>query len=228
MLELDSELFRKGIFAQLDSYDINPAYFPPAAYIPPSVTFRQHNVLAQPQPADIIKVYDIVYVKGFVSLIANSNVTPLLLSVRALLKPGGWLQWVDARIDALVAESPSAGISKEACDTAREFMIRDANARGLRGEWLDVLDRHLEEHGFEGVRLRSDKKKRQDLKAWTEDYLMLMEELHVLFPSEKVMPQAKMTREGWGDLFIKAVKETEQGVVIHQQRIVTAVGRKAL
>ncbi|KAI1777008.1 hypothetical protein F4818DRAFT_408812 [Hypoxylon cercidicola] len=228
LIDLDTELSKKRISAQLDGYDINPINFPASAYLPEAVSLKKLDVLAKPVPSEMVGVYDVVHIKGFTSIIVNSDVTPLLSMAIALLKPGGWLQWEDVRSDRFLAESPSPEICKTACDTILNIMMTGARARGLKGDWLEVLDRHLEEHGLEDVQLRIYNSRKQDLKAWTEDYLMVLEELHVLFPSQKKVPQAPMTAEGWIDLFSKAVKETEQGVVIHHGRIVAGIGRKAL
>lgn len=211
LIDLHTKLFDRGISVQLDGYDITPVHFPAPAYLPQSITLKKLDVFSRPLPEEMIGVYDIVHVRGFVSMIANSNVTPLLSTALALLKPGGWLQWVDVRIDWFSAESPSLEISKAACETLLQAMVADADARGLEGDWLDVLDRHLKEHSFKNVHLRTYETRKQDLKAWTEDYLMLMEDLHVLFPSQEKDPQASMTKESWNGLFAKAVKETEQG-----------------
>ena len=74
--------------------------------------------------------------------------------------------------------------------------------------------------------MREYPKRKQDKKAWTEDYLMVFEDLTWYFPLKAEAPQAPMTRESWIDLFAKAVQETETGVVVHQNGIVSVVGRK--
>lgn len=226
LIDLHADLVGKGITPQLDGFDINPAHYPAAAFLPESVTLKTLDVLAKPVPPELVGIYDVVNIRGFTSLIENSNVTPLLSTALALLKPGGWLQWADARSDGFLAESPSPEIPKTACETILHVLMAGAAARGMEGDWLDVLDSHLEKHGFEDASLRICQKRKEDLKAWTEDYLMVLEELHVLYPSKADQPEARMTKEAWADLFIKAAKETEQGVVMHQRQIVIAVGQK--
>ncbi|KAI1492301.1 hypothetical protein F5X96DRAFT_667898 [Biscogniauxia mediterranea] len=78
------------------------------------------------------------------------------------------------------------------------------------------------------VTRRSAIRGRQDLKAWTEDYLMVWEELAVMFPPREMAPQAAMSREKWMQLFADATKETENGVVMHQGSVAYVMGRKAL
>lgn len=43
---------------------------------------------------------------------------------------------------------------------------------------------------------------------------------------ELASPQAPMAREARTELFACAVRETEQGVVVHRGKIVAVVGRK--
>ncbi|KAI0002675.1 hypothetical protein F4779DRAFT_635153 [Xylariaceae sp. FL0662B] len=226
--ELDRQLADKGISAQLDGFDVNPINFPAPAYLPPSVTLTKLDVLATPQPAHLVGAYDIVHVRAFASSIVNEDPAPLLAAALALLKPGGRLQWEESRADAYHVEAPAAGIATTACDTIVQILTAGGKARGLTFEFLGALDRHLSTHGFEDVRVREADTRRRDLKAWTEDYLMVWEELYVHFPpAAEAPPQAPLTRESWVDLFAKAVRETEQGVVVHQGKIMTAVGRKA-
>lgn len=115
------------------------------------MALKQLDILAKPVPAEVSGIYDIVHVRFFVSIIVKSDVTPLLTTTVALLGPGGYLQWEDSRIDRFVVESPSAEISTTACDTILRILRVGGEARGLQSDWVDALDRHLDEHGFEDV-----------------------------------------------------------------------------
>ena len=75
--------------------------------------------------------------------------------------------------------------------------------------------------------MREYLKRKQDKKVWTEDYLMVFDDLAPYFLLKAESPQVPITRESWVDVFAKAVRETETGVVIHQWSIVSVVGRKA-
>ncbi|KAI0382446.1 hypothetical protein F5Y04DRAFT_252686 [Hypomontagnella monticulosa] len=224
--DLDRELSSNGISAKLDGYDVNPVNFPAPAFLPQSVMLKKLDVLANPLPEEMIGAYDIVHVRAFVSIIMNSDVTPLLSTALALLKPGGWLQWEESRADTYVVESPSPEVSKSACQTIVQILKAGGEARGSRFEFLAELDRHLKEHGFEDVHMQASDNRKQDYKAWTEDYLMVWEELSGYFPPKAQQPQSPMTRESWLELFANAVGETEKGVVVHQGKIVAVVGRK--
>ncbi|RYP22057.1 hypothetical protein DL767_009131 [Monosporascus sp. MG133] len=226
--DLDRMLSDRGISAKLDGYDINTINFPAPPFLPQSVSLTKLDVLGE-LPEELKGTYDIVHVRAFTSIIVNSNLTPLLSAALALLKPGGWLQWEESRADTYYVEAPSADTSKTACEAIVRLLQAGGKARGANFEFLGGLDGHLKEYGFEDVHVQMTNNRKQDLKAWTEDYLMVWEELHVHFPPKATAPpQAPMTRESWNGMFAKAVKETEDGVVVHQGKIVTAVGRKPM
>ncbi|KAI1454934.1 hypothetical protein F4805DRAFT_298976 [Annulohypoxylon moriforme] len=228
LTDLHTDFSKKGIsFSQLDGYDINPGNFPNPSRLPKSVTLRELDILARPLPAEMLGIYDVVHVRGFVSIVYNNDTTPLLSTALALLKPGGYLQWEEAKGDGFVAEAPSPDISTTNCEAVLALMNTVSHSRGIVSDWVDVMDQHLKKQGFEDVRMSFTKFREQDLKAWTEDILMVWDELEGLFPSKEEDPNAKMTREAWVDLFYRAVGETEQGVVVHMKGITAVVGRKA-
>jgi SAM-dependent methyltransferase len=228
LTELSSELSRKGISAQLDGYDINHLNFPHPAHLPQSVSLKKLDILRETLPSDLLGTYDIVHVQGFTSLVVNSNVTPLLSAVLAFLKPGGFLQWVEVPTDGIVVQSPSPTIAKTSCDQIIQYLKGISGSQGLIGDWVALLDQCMLTHGFNYVRMSVKEKRKQDLKAWTEDYLMVLEELTMFFPSREQEPGAPITREAWKELFSKAVSETLLGVVVHQEKIHVAIGRKPL
>ncbi|KAI0448304.1 hypothetical protein F5B21DRAFT_498020 [Xylaria acuta] len=226
--ELHSYLAKNHVSAQLDGFDINPTNFPHPAYLPATVSLKQLDILAKPLPAELVGIYDVVHIRAFVSVIPDADLTPVLSVASKLLKPGGYLQWEDSRGDRFIVDSPSPQISKVACDTIVQVLKAGGQAKGITNDWVDVLDTHLDQFGFQDVRLLMQEKRKQDFKGWTEDYLMVWEELAVFFPPKLQEPNAPLSREAWTDLFAQSVKETEAGVVVHQGRIVTAVGKKPL
>ncbi len=226
LLGLDTELSSKGISAQLDGFDINEINFPAAEFLPANVSLKPLNILARPLPEELLGAYDVVHVRAFISVIVNSNLEPLLSTAIALLKPGGWLQWEETRTDTWQAEVPSAGIPKTACETIISIINAGGEARGASYEFLAELDQHVKAFGYQDVESQYVKKNKRDLKAWTEDYLLVWEELAGYFPSRSMVPNAPMSREAYVELFGKVVSETEQGAVVHQREIVVVSGRK--
>ncbi|KAL4736247.1 hypothetical protein BDV11DRAFT_211347 [Aspergillus similis] len=228
LTELNSHLAKNNVSAQLDGFDVNPVNFPNPAFLPASVSFRQLDILAKPLPAELIGIYDVVHIRAFGSIITDSNLTPILTAASELLKPGGFIQWEETRGDRWIVESPSAQISTAACDSIVQILLGGGKQRGVQFDWLDVLGTRLDQFGFQNARQLVQEKRKQDFKGWTEDYLMVWEELAEFFPPKAQAPDVPFSREAWIDLFTNAVKETEQGVVVHQGRVITAVGQKPL
>ncbi len=81
------------------------------------------------------------------------------------LKPGGFLQWEECRGDRFIVESPSPQTSKVACDTIVQVLKGAGQAKGIRQDWVDVLDMHLDQYGFQSARLRAQEKREQDFKG---------------------------------------------------------------
>lgn len=225
LTELHSQL-GDNVSAQLDGFDVNPVNFPDAAYLPASVRLQKFDVLADTLPAEMIGVYDLVHIRAFVSMILDGNLRPLLSVVLKLLKPGGFLQWEETRGDKWIVESPSPAVSQASCDNIVQILLGSQKAQGVSNDWVEALDSHFEQLGFQDTRLLVQEKRKQDYKGWTEDYLMVWEEIAAFFPSKTEAPDAPLTREAWITLFANAVRESEQGVVVHQGRVFTAVGRK--
>ncbi|CAI6099697.1 hypothetical protein V2G26_007423 [Clonostachys chloroleuca] len=222
-----SESSRKQGF-QLQGFDINPKNFPGPTCLPDTVTLSNLDVLSRPLPAELRSAFDIVHVRAFVSIIRHGDVGPLLDTIFDLLKPGGWFLWEESRADNFVASSPSTNISKEACDTIIRIIDSGGKASGYEFLFLASLGVPIAHRGFDDVDVRYVDKRASDLKAWTENYLLVWEELTSLFPSRNHMPEAAMTEEAFRELFEKAVAETEAGVLVHQEQIVIASGRKPL
>ncbi|KAK7914203.1 S-adenosyl-L-methionine-dependent methyltransferase [Apiospora marii] len=239
---LHDEFVQTGVSGvQLDGYDINPSHFPAPEFLPSAVRLSELDVLQPPAP-ELEGVYDVVHVRAFASTLAPTDVAPLLSTVRALLKPGGYLQWEEAKADEFVIEPAAAGTPSEACTAIARLIKAGQDARG-RGRdddtsaLIDRLDQVVLDHGFDDVlvkvfpsraRRRQQQQQQECNKGWTEDLLVVWGELADLFPPRAKAPFAPVTRESFRALFRRAVAETEQGVGIRVGKITIAVGRKPL
>lgn len=211
---------------QLDGYDINPVNFPPAYTLPESLSFHALDVLA-PLADELVGSYDIVHIRAFTSIVRDNDPSPIINQALTLLRPGGWLQWEETRADSWAAVAPRE-VSKTACETIIHMLDAGGRARGSVFDFIGELGSHFTKAGLRDVEFKQHDMRPVDFKAWTEDYLLVWEELPALFPSKAQAPDAPVTKESFTALFAKAVAETEEGVVLHQQKIAFASGRKAL
>ncbi|KAI0206256.1 hypothetical protein F4808DRAFT_469430 [Astrocystis sublimbata] len=218
---------KDNITTQLDGLDINPIYFPRAAYLPPGVTLKQLDILAKPLPVELVGTYDVVHIRAFGSLIQTDPSSVLSIAIE-LLKPSGYLQWGECRGDKFFIEAPSPEISTASLSTMSQVLKGGLQAKGIVSDWIDVLDTHLAKSGFQNVQQHVQQKRKQDYQGWTEDSLMVWEEISGLFPPKSQSPDAPMSREQWIGLFAKAVEETEQGAMVHQGHVVTTIGQKPI
>ncbi|KAI1129146.1 S-adenosyl-L-methionine-dependent methyltransferase [Nemania abortiva] len=225
LTDLSRDLADKGIPASLDGFDINDLIFPTSAFLPESVSLKKLDILAKPLPQELIGVYDVIHVRAFVSVIFNENTTPLLSTVFSMLKPGGWLQWEEMKADFII-EPSTPGLEKSACETLAQILKVGGQSNGLRSDFLAKLDQHLINHGFENVSMFEATKRKQDYRGWTDDFLMVWEEIAASLPSKASQPQSPVTREFWTETLEKAIQETEKGVALHQGALITVVGRK--
>jgi len=233
LTDLHDELSKRGISSvQYDGYDISDINFPSTAFLPSSITFTKLDLLTKDLPKEVLGAYDIVHIRALSNIIVNNDTKPVLSVIKAMLKPGGWLQWDEGARD-FVIEAPFSSDSNStptatACQTINGIVRAGGVARGVSREFKNELDRHVGENGFGNVKVQKFELRKQDYNGWTEDYLMVWEDLTAFFPSKTEQPDAPVTKEGWTELFGNAVKETERGVVLHYDGVHTVIGRKAL
>ncbi|KAK4168328.1 S-adenosyl-L-methionine-dependent methyltransferase [Cladorrhinum sp. PSN259] len=94
-------------------FDITPSAFPTApGAVPPNVAFRVHDMLA-PFPAEHRGAYDVVAARFLSSARPRADWAATLRNLMTLLRPGGWLQWIDSCNFAVYNSAP--GTSRAAC-----------------------------------------------------------------------------------------------------------------
>jgi SAM-dependent methyltransferase len=125
LLELAKTL---PVTCEFVGYDMSPILFPPQSAWPQNLCFRTQSVLESFPEAEL-GTYDIVAVR-FLQVMFNSTAEweTTLLNLVSLLKPGGWLQWVEVDLT-----------------TCRQFQISPGTSRAALQETvsslLNTLDR---------------------------------------------------------------------------------------
>ncbi|KAI1144994.1 S-adenosyl-L-methionine-dependent methyltransferase [Nemania diffusa] len=130
--ELRKTLPSPGIHTYVGT-DINPSLFPQA--LPPDTSFSVHNI-AHEWPADLHSTFDLVHQRLTLPGAAPTPLPQVIRQLFALLKPGGWIQLVEAE-----QEGPDSGpVFQEFLDLVRAlFTATGAGwkyAKDMRG-WLE-------------------------------------------------------------------------------------------
>ena len=97
---------------QLTGFDASPAAFPPRRTWPPNVSFAIQDMFV-PFPAAELGTYDVVAVRFISSATSRAEWARAIENLTTLLKPGGWLQWIDSCNFALY--NSLAGTSRAVC-----------------------------------------------------------------------------------------------------------------
>ncbi|KAH7025112.1 uncharacterized protein B0I36DRAFT_250086 [Microdochium trichocladiopsis] len=225
--DLHDSLTAQGVTShRLDGFDVNPVNFPPAHTLPSNIHLSTLNVFNL--PAELEGVYDVVHLRAFVSIVTKNDPSAIIGVVLRMLKPGGHVQWEETRVDLQTCSSAGPEVSKTANETLIKVINAGGAALGNTYDFLAQLGSHLEKGGFESVESKQTPKRPADLKAWTENYLMVWEEIPDLLPSKALAPNSPVTKESFTELFVKCVEETEKGVVVHQEGVLSVVARKPL
>jgi SAM-dependent methyltransferase len=117
---------------QLTGFDVTSSAFPPSQTLPPNVSFKIQDMLL-PFPPSEIGTYDIVAVRFISVATTRREWTLAIQNLVTLLKPGGWLQWIDSCNFTLY--NSVAGTSRKACqeiyDGLEPFRSKDDIVIGM-------------------------------------------------------------------------------------------------
>jgi SAM-dependent methyltransferase len=116
---------------QLTGFDITDSAFPAKPW-PDNIDFRLQDMFLPFPPADL-GIYDLVAIRFISSATTRADWIRALKNLMTLLKPGGWLQWIESCNFALYSDIP--GTSRAACteiwDGMAPFRDKDDLVIGL-------------------------------------------------------------------------------------------------
>lgn len=78
--------------AQLTGFDLSPNLFPPLEWMASNIEFKTLNIL---NPLPTTDQFDVVNARFLTTIFKANNPTPFLTNAAKMIKPGGFLQWVD-------------------------------------------------------------------------------------------------------------------------------------
>jgi SAM-dependent methyltransferase len=130
-------------------FDVADSAFPAAETLPPNVSFKMQDMF-NPFPVEELGTYEVVAVRFTSSVAARAKWKACVANLMTLLKPGGWLQWIDSCNFALYKYVP--GTSRAACleiyeglepyrreeDPVIGLMMRELGNVGREEVWRDV------------------------------------------------------------------------------------------
>ncbi|KAJ5986652.1 hypothetical protein N7451_011017 [Penicillium sp. IBT 35674x] len=93
---------------RLDGFDLSDAMFPNKDELPVNIMFH-HQDLLLPFPDEYLGKYDVVNVRVMVVALSSHEWEPAVRNLMTLLKPGGYLQWVDCAAHECVIKGVPEG-----------------------------------------------------------------------------------------------------------------------
>ncbi|KAJ6150180.1 hypothetical protein N7471_001379 [Penicillium samsonianum] len=132
---------------QLDGFDVTDAQFPPREWLPSNVRLETWNVL-ESVPEHLVGQYDVVNIRYFALVVRKENFSNLLKNLISLLKPNGYLQWIEINI----AEQEIIPLRPDMPMTATSSFSEDGKKAiatlGVSFDWLKSLPSTFEEFGL--------------------------------------------------------------------------------
>ncbi|KAI8942785.1 hypothetical protein NX059_000828 [Plenodomus lindquistii] len=93
-IEVAEQMKATDIKGTIDGFDVSSEQYPPTNLLPANVNLHVQDAFGT-FPSKYISHFDLVNIRGFVSFTRLPAAEKLLRNVSQILKPGGYLQWID-------------------------------------------------------------------------------------------------------------------------------------
>ncbi|KIW82921.1 hypothetical protein Z517_02164 [Fonsecaea pedrosoi CBS 271.37] len=135
--------------ARITGIDISPQQFPPQFTLPQNVALEIHDIF-QPMPDRYVGRFDVVHVRLIMAAVYFQDKDWVMHNIVRLLKPGGFIQWIDATVPVLRAMNdplryPGAFLEPPAITAPLTSLFSHT-------EWLRHLVAELQRHGLVNLR----------------------------------------------------------------------------
>lgn len=124
---------------EFHGFDINLSNLPPAPWMP-GIVQHMYNVFDEP-PTELWSKFDIVNVSLACTFVNDKLIDNVLSNILKLVKPGGWLQWIELDLASIQIFFPNPTLSEE---TVQELEKVCPGAFELFGAQLSTWISHLE------------------------------------------------------------------------------------
>ncbi|KAL9602211.1 MAG: hypothetical protein Q9179_002615 [Wetmoreana sp. 5 TL-2023] len=204
--------------AQLDGFDISKEQFPSTAWLSPQISFSELDI-TQSLPSALEGKYDLVHVQLFLCVVRKDNLLDIMKNLYKMLKPGGFLQWVEYDPTSFRVVSPEPSLKQSANDKHIQII---RGPQGIATTWPSELPVHFMHVCFEGVVAKDYPLPPQLYMPFMLCHLCAAEEV-----SFTAMNNNRSEAEGpsFRKLLAEVYKECQTGVTMTESPMVV-IGRK--
>lgn len=208
---------------ELHAFDIDLSKLPPEAFLP-NVKRHIWNI-NDPAPTDLASTFDIVNCQLLWSFVPDVNIDKVFSNILSLLKPGGYLQWVESIMIDEQYFSPDP--SYEVHYLRQMFQVTFVEMYGFpKPTWPRDLDNVFLRNGVTVLKtLRSDVEPR-NYKSWTMQQCSVFEEVKPFFRATINSEERRKQVEACEDLLEKCVWEAQVKNCAAVLPFIRVVGRK--
>ncbi|KAL8823772.1 MAG: hypothetical protein Q9191_005563 [Dirinaria sp. TL-2023a] len=204
--------------AQLDGFDISSDQFPCKAWLPHQITLDKLDI-TKPVPSSLQGKYDLVHVQLFLCVVKKDGPDAILKELSKMLKPGGFLQWVEYDPASFKVVSPDPTLKQSSSEKHVEI-IRGPN--GVVTRWPSELSKHFQAVGLELVASDSYPLRTELYAPFMQCHLGAAEEVSfTAMKNDAPNSQGPLFRELLRDTY----RECQSGVTMAESPVVV-VGRK--
>ncbi|KAF7924890.1 hypothetical protein EAE99_006367 [Botrytis elliptica] len=131
---------------RIDGFDISDAQYPAPGFRPKNVHLYVHDGFEE-YPAEFLGQYDIVNARFWLCIINDPDAKPLLQKLLSLVKPGGYLQWLEP-----LPLSANVVVTHEGAETiASERLANTFHKPKPDSHWVEGLKSLFETEGLTDV-----------------------------------------------------------------------------
>lgn len=153
---------------QIVGFDIQTDLFPQEKNWSPNTEFRLWDAFDR-LPKEYEGSFDVVNIRLIFGAVANGDPRPVLQNLIKMLRPGGYIQWLEYDFDNPVVAQGSRW------SQMREFFTLCRNMHS--NQWVVELDNILESQGMEEIVLQKVLPPKEMLKFWQDNWYVSIREL---------------------------------------------------
>ena len=161
--------------ARIDAFDISGDQFAPATSRPANLHLHLQDCF-KPFPAEFVGSFDIVHARFWLCLVNNPDAPELLKNMVSLLKPGGYVQWLEPlALAAIAVHPPSANNSKTAAvDRFTSHWHKPTENKTY--DWIENLPDLYRAQGLEVIATDRIPLKQHLRHAWSQSVLATIDD----------------------------------------------------